>query len=813
MSEPPNFLFRLLFLLLCLAPVTALADHNQLHLTEEEQAWIKANPVITVANEMDWPPFDYVEDGEPAGYAIDLVRLIKQKTGLKVKWVNGYTWDELLRKFQAGNIDVMPAIYKNAERRRYTRFTRSYFSQPSVMVVHKDNKDIKNVSSLAGRTVAGVTNFAITTALKETVPDISIYPVKNVIEGMKAVSLGKAEAFIDSIGVVAYYLDHNYIPNLKIISRLKNDAIENPPLYFGVTRDNVILHSIIDKALASLSATEKKTLAKRWIHVPESIETMEASQRVVLTPEQKTWLAEHPVVRIGIDNDYAPYSFLNTDGSFTGVVPDFLELLGEKLGISFDVVHDQSWPQILQNTRDHELDVIATAVDTPERRSYLNFTQIYIPTPLVIMSRSNDKRITRAADLDGLTVAVVEGYSSSERVTTEHPKARFLTIDSPSEGLHAVSTGRADAYVGVVGINLHLAQKLGHTNLKVAADYDLIDNGQRFAVRSDWPELAQILDRALSSISERQRKAIYDQWIEVPYVEQVDYSLLWKAILVSVVIIALMLIHNLRLKGEIDRRQVAEAQLRESNENLTRARDEADQANQAKSRFISHVNHELRTPMNAILGFAQLLRMQLTDNEHRENAQEIITGGEHLLDLINDLQDLSRIESGTIELDIQDVSLNKVIGECIALVNAIARKYDITVVNQIETQPERMMHADPMRLKQVILNLLSNAVKYNSKGGKVKLSCEEINPDTLRIAVTDTGAGLSLDDQKKLFQPFERLGARGSDIEGTGIGLVITRQLIELMGGTIGFSSEEGGGSCFWVDIPLAQVAGSEAPA
>lgn len=525
-----------------------------------------------------------------------------------------------------------------------------------------------------------------------------------------------------------------------------------------------------------------------------------------LTETEQAWLAEHPVIRIGIDAGYAPYSFLDTDGKFIGVAPDFINLISKKLGIKFEAVPDLSWPQILQGAREHSLDVIATAVITEERKSFLNFTQIYISTPLVIMSRVDDDRIKTASDLAGLTVALVEGYSSSKRVMDEHQSAKILQVANPKEGLHAVSSGEADAYVGVVGINIYQAQKQGITNLKITSNYDVVSNGQRFAIRSDWRELPPLFDRAINSITEEQRKAIYDKWISVSYVEQVDYSLLWKALIIFLLIVSLLYMHNRRLYREVRRRKVVEQKLLDLNKSLVEARYEADTANKAKSQFLSSMSHELRTPLNAILGFSQLLEMNENDDETKQNIDEIITAGNHLLKLITEILDLSKIESGKIEISIASHNLNELLYYCLAIIKPAADKRSISIENNVIAFLDITVKVDEMRFKQVALNLLSNAVKYNNENGKVIIDCSKVEGDMLQLSITDDGNGLTMEQQHQLFKPFNRVGAEASNIEGTGLGLAISKDLIELMGGSIGVESEVGKGSCFWLKIPLSEI-------
>jgi K+-sensing histidine kinase KdpD len=217
------------------------------------------------------------------------------------------------------------------------------------------------------------------------------------------------------------------------------------------------------------------------------------------------------------------------------------------------------------------------------------------------------------------------------------------------------------------------------------------------------------------------------------------------------------------------------------------------------------MSHELRTPMNAILGFGQLL--QYDDSlaaEHKDSVGEIIKAGEHLLDLINEVLDLSKIESGQIDLLIEPVELCSVVEECLSLIDIMAEKRNIQISHSGLTGVA--LRADRTRLKQALLNLLSNAVKYNREGGDVHLEIKAHGADRLRILVIDTGRGIAAERLNEIFQPFNRLDAESSGIEGTGIGLTITRRIVEMIGGSIGVESEAGVGSTFWIELPLESL-------
>jgi PAS domain S-box-containing protein len=260
----------------------------------------------------------------------------------------------------------------------------------------------------------------------------------------------------------------------------------------------------------------------------------------------------------------------------------------------------------------------------------------------------------------------------------------------------------------------------------------------------------------------------------------------------------------------------ANRRLVERERRLEETRTEAERANRAKSEFLSRMSHELRTPLNAILGFGQLLEMDDLSKEQEESVRQILKGGTHLLDLINEVLDIARIEAGRMRLSLEPVGVHGLLDDVLALVRPLAEQRDVRL--EVESRAEGDPHvvADRQRLQQILLNLLSNAVKYNSEGGAVRSSTRSIGNERLRIDVSDDGMGIPPKELKRLFVPFDRLGMERTGMEGTGLGLALSKQLVEVMGGGLQVESTPGSGSTFTVELPLAtapdESSNGEAP-
>ena len=316
------------------------------------------------------------------------------------------------------------------------------------------------------------------------------------------------------------------------------------------------------------------------------------------------------------------------------------------------------------------------------------------------------------------------------------------------------------------------------------------------------PDDAIILDEGINKMLEEKKQVSMDIRVYIP-----DKGYIW---IQNNIVPVLVNDNVVAMKGvniDITQKKNAEQEILELNRDLEKKikirTEELERANEAKSEFLSRMSHELRTPMNSILGFAQLLEMSELDTTQRKSVNHILQGGRHLLNLINEVLDISRIESGKLSLMPEPVHLHSIITELIDLMTPIAAKSNIEISYIPTTNNQLHILADKQSMKQVLVNILNNAIKYNKTNGKVTIDTSQDADNYVVISVTDTGAGITKDNIPKLFNAFQRIGADKTEIEGTGLGLAVVKKLVMAMNGEVGVNSSPGQGSTFWIRMQL----------
>ncbi|MEZ4527977.1 MAG: transporter substrate-binding domain-containing protein [Desulfobacterales bacterium] len=783
------------------SPSSWTAGERHLELSEEEKAWIQAHPLIRMGADPGFPPFEFISPkGEYRGMAAEYVKLIGERLGLRFEILSGLAWKDVMEKAAKQEIDVLPCVGITAERKKYFTYTRPYLSFPRVIVTRTES-DLKSLEDLGTAKVAVQINSSHEGFVRE---HTQIQPVlcDTFQQAMLMLSQGDTDAVIGNLAVVTHVIREMSLSNLKIAAHTDQKP---HPLAFAVRKDWPILADLISRALDSVSEEERIRIFRKWTPLEyEQNSPADSKPLISLTEEETYWIRSHPIVRVAADPKWAPVEFLDDRGHYQGIAQEYLKIIANLTGLQFETLQGMEWKDLMQKAADREMDMFSCLSKTPERNRHLNFTRPWLSVPVVIFARNDVTYVGKLSELKGHNVAVVQDNAAAEWLARDYPDIKLLHTESTADALQKLQTGQVFAFVGDILSAGYYLGKLRHPAIKVAGDTPYVYE-QSLAVRSDWPMLAQILQKALDAIPETDRNAIYQRWISVKYERGVNYSLIWK-ILTPVILLLLMFFYwNRRLSAEIAHRTEIQKELR-------RARDAAEFANRSKSVFLANMSHEIRTPMNAILGYTQIMEQDGTLTSEQQKYLHIIgRSGEHLLSLINDILEMSKIEAGKIEISPVSFDLHGLIHdlEMMFQIRTAAKGLQLEVL--LSDDLPSYVFADEGKIRQVLINLMGNAVKFTQEGGivlRIARKPEISEPDTCTVCfeVEDTGSGISAENLERIFHPFEQK-MDDRNIEGTGLGLAISREYARLMKGDIQVRSQQDRGSCFSFTLPVKESA------
>jgi polar amino acid transport system substrate-binding protein len=490
-------------------PTQSVSSDNELNLNFTEQEFLRSHPVIRVANEMDWEPFDFNKYGTPRGYAIDYLKILGKKLGISFAYVHGYTWAELLELFKKGDIDLLPCLWESASRRKYMLFTRSYVQLPYVLVTSKSNEKVRHFQDLKGKTVAVARGYKQEEVLENNYPDIKLYRVDNTLEGLKAVNYGKADAYIGYRGAVDYLIASRLFTSLTIREEITSIPDLGPQgLHLAVTKHMPILRRILQKAMDSVSNQEKISLARKWLLV-------EKNPYPELSEKEKLYLRTHATITVDNLSGWPPFDF-NENGKPKGFCIDYMKLLGEKLGIKIKFLSGPSWSEYLSMMKEKKLDLLCDVVETPDRHSFLDFTPPYFDIFSGIVTKKGQKQISDLKDLSGKNVAVPQGFYYQEILKKHYPKIHIVTRKNTLECLKAVSSGEADAALAEKPVFDYLIPKHFLSDLQsmpIINNVHFENTPVSIAVAKGNKTLLSILKKTMDVISEQELSAIKEKWL------------------------------------------------------------------------------------------------------------------------------------------------------------------------------------------------------------------------------------------------------------------------------------------------------------
>ncbi|MBF0290173.1 MAG: transporter substrate-binding domain-containing protein [SAR324 cluster bacterium] len=483
---------------------------SDLTLTEEERSFIETHPKITVGGEMDWAPFDFVDDaGNYSGITNDYLKIISQKLGIQMEMVTGPTWNELLRMLREKEIDALPAIYHSTEREDFVNFTSPYAKLTEYVFSRSSEATITSFEDLKDKTTVVVKGYTIETYLRKNHPDFALKTAPSIQEALKMLPTGEADAFIGDILSTAYNIKQLSLVGLKPTAQVPT---KGPSVHMAIRKDWPVLRSLFDKALAAISQQEHNSIKQNWTGLAEQ-KLAEDKPRIQLSADEKTWLQAHPVIKVHNELNWPPYNF-NIDGIAAGYSVDYMNLLGNRIGLEIQYVSGE-WGELLNMAFEKKLDVMLNIVNTPERQKHLLYTKSYAKNPNVILSRK-DSTISDIQSLFGKTVAFPKGFFYEELLKTQFPQIKRLPTKDTLDSLKKVQFGQADAALGELAVVGYLIKENLLTDLVVKGGFDSGNpevEKLNIAVRNDWPELQSILTKAMNSVTTREISDLQEKWL------------------------------------------------------------------------------------------------------------------------------------------------------------------------------------------------------------------------------------------------------------------------------------------------------------
>lgn len=524
---------------------------SKLKLSLEQLAWIELHPVINVASDTTWFPFDFVDkNGEHDGLSQDILEYITKKTGLQFNIIPG-VWRDSLSKVKNNTLDLLPAIYKTAKREEKLIFSQPYY-QPSTYFYTYDNSKLLPNSDISQSKIALVKENAALQTIIQKHPEMETVYTETIAQAVELLAQKQVDLIAGAHSVINYRIIQNNITNIK---RLRPaDSVLTKGLHIAVRQDYQPLIPIINLALDSMSEFTKEQLHRKWSGQKK------VQHALVLTAEEETWLSNHHQFNIAVDPNWAPYESIDSNGEHVGIVPEIMNLISKQLNIDFNVIKTVSWNDSTKKFNSKKADIISTSTKFTHLNSGI-FTQEYLSSPFVIAMRDNNQYIENVSHLIGKTITLVEGYASTEQLIKKYPQQKFEIVPTILDGLEDLYTGRTDALVGILKqINYHIIEK-GYDNLRVVGKTEhKIQLG--FAVQPELSPLVSILNKAIRYIPTDQKQEILNHWGQNKMLIKTDYKMVGIISSSAFLIFLVFIYWNHRLQKAVDLRYESEQNLK-----------------------------------------------------------------------------------------------------------------------------------------------------------------------------------------------------------------------------------------------------------
>ena len=747
--------------------------------------------------------FDYIDkNGVRRGYGYELLQALAGYTGWKFEYVK-CDWSNCFDKLENGEIDIMGDISYTDEREQRMLFSDEAMGEEKyILYADLSNMDLgmSDFKSMDGKRVG---------VLMDTEPEIMLteWENKNGIhtEHVNVNNNDDVEKKLANHEIDAFVSLEESVWSEQGISSVT--TIGKSGIYFAINKERSDIKTELDWAMRKLDQDSpffKADLYKKYF-------TLEYSQ--ILTGEEKSWVEEHGNIRIGFQsNDPAVFSMDEETGKLTGMLAEYVSYAKGCLGnqiLEFNIHEYNDYDEMIQALQEHEIDMIFYAGRNPSFAEEKGYALTNTAWTYSLMAVTDEKNFD---EYNVYTVAVPkEKEALKQHIAFSYPQWKLVDCDSLDDAADMVLNEKADCFL------MGASQAMIYDNSRNFKSVPLTKTMEAcFAVRGGEGSLLSILNKTLKAMPSdmlTSALAIYDSTADkVNFSDFVKDNMLAFFLAAgfsafSIIVIILVLLRKARKAETVAK--LAANNTQKLNNKLEIALEKAEDASLAKTRFLNNMSHDIRTPMNAILGYAQLMENELKGKdlpETSEHLKKLQQSGNLLLSIINNVLDMARIESGRMEIDENYGRIEDIRQTLFEIFEDEAKKKNLALHYTINVEHENIL-TDTTKVKEIFVNILSNAIKYTSSGGSVKVSVDELPCDEdgymmVRTRVSDTGIGMSQEYLTNIFEAFTReRNTTKSKIAGTGLGMSIVKKYVELLGGTIDVESELGKGSTFTVTL------------
>ncbi|RXJ99462.1 hypothetical protein CRU98_05400 [Arcobacter sp. CECT 8986] len=540
----------------------SISLNASLVLTKKEKEWISKNPIVKVGVDSNWAPFEFKNKQDiQSGISSDYLKEISKLTGLKFD-IYSDKWSRVMQKIRLKDIDMLACADSTEDRKMYLDFTEPYLLADIVVVSRKDLQ-LDNFQQIEDLTVAVPKSNFIHEKLQKRFPNIKFIFTKSNEEAIDYVSYNKADIYVGNMPVVSYYINKHMLTNLEV--KFKAD-FDSARLSMAVIKDKKMLFTIIQKALMTISKEKRKQINKRWVFDSKSVKLYNAKN--LFTQKELDWLKKNSPIKIAGDGYWHPYSFYDEKGNYVGIIPDLFKSIKQSSQVDFKLVKTKNWSETLNLMKDKKIDVIDAISYSSSRAKYIDYTASYFTTDLVIIGTSDNNKYIKSIDsiVNKKKIGTVDNYVVSEIIKKDYVDIEKLReYDNIKDGLQALASRQINYFITDIASFDYYAKKLGLSNLKIVgpSGYSF---SYSFGVKKDDKILLSIMYKVLNNISKEEFDRIYRKWVQVEYQEKIDYTLIWKIVIFSIIIILIIFYSNRKLKNQIEQKEKAQEDLKKSNE-------------------------------------------------------------------------------------------------------------------------------------------------------------------------------------------------------------------------------------------------------